>query len=48
MLTNQATLHGYIRQLKCDTLFLCDLRGNIHQLKFNDIEEIMLDRETAY
>lgn len=48
LLTNQTTLHGYIEKLENTTVILRDLRGKAHLLKFNDIEEIMLDRQTAY
>jgi putative N-acetylmannosamine-6-phosphate epimerase len=48
LLTNQTTLHGYIEKVESDALLLRDLRRKGHLLKFTDIEEIMLDRETAY
>jgi hypothetical protein len=48
LLTNQTTLHGYIEKIEGDTLLLKDLRRTSHRLKLTDIEEIMLDRETAY
>ncbi len=48
LLTNQTTLHGYIEKVENDALLLRDLRRKRHLLKFTDIEEIMLDRETAY
>jgi hypothetical protein len=48
LLSNQTTLHGYIRQMEGNTLLLQDLRGKTHLLKLDDIEEIMLDRETPH
>ena len=48
LLTNQTTLHGYIEKAEDDALLLRDLRRKPHRLNFADIEEIMLDRETAY
>jgi hypothetical protein len=48
LLTNQTTLHGYIEKADGETLLLRDLRRKHHRLRFADIEEVMLDRETAY
>ncbi len=48
LLTNQTTLHGYIEKAEGEVLLLRDLRRKQHRLPFADIEEIMLDRETAY
>ena len=48
LLTNQTTLHGYIEKIEGDALLLRDLRRKHHLLPFADIEEIMLDQETAY
>jgi hypothetical protein len=48
LLTNQTTLHGYIEKIEGEVLLLRDLRRKHHLLRFADIEEIMLDQETAY
>ncbi len=48
LLTNQTTLHGYIEKAEGEALLLRDLRRRHHLLKFADIEEVMLDRETLY
>lgn len=48
LLTNQTTLHGYIEKAEYEVLLLRDLRRRTHLVKFADIEEIMLDRETSY
>ncbi len=48
LLTNQTTLHGYIEKVENEALLLRDLRRRHHLVKFIDIEEIMLDRETPY
>jgi|GEM_PF-2241648 len=48
LLTNQTTLHGYIEKVEGDALLLRDLRRKTHLLKFADIDEVMLDRETPY
>lgn len=48
LLTNQTTLHGYIEKAEGEALLLRDLRRKHHWLKFADIEEVMLDRETAH
>lgn len=48
LLINQTTLHGYIERIEGEVLLLKDLRRRTHPLKFADIEEVMLDRQTAY
>jgi hypothetical protein len=48
LLTNQTTLHGYIEKIEGKVLLLKDLRRRSHPLRLTEIEEIMLDRETAH